>query len=109
MSSGDDAYLRAMQDRRRKQLQRMADAAEGMANTAEASARVHDQMAHPAAAEHAARERMLAAAERDAAEALRAGELPSQASREAIRASGSALDGLGTADREPDKRDTERQ
>jgi len=72
----------------------LAEIADAMARTAEASAHVHDQMAErlPAAAEHAARDRLLGAAERKAAEAFRAGELPSQAVRQAIRASGSSAD-----------------
>jgi len=101
MSTADSAYLRALQDRRRKQLQRLAEAAEFMADTAEMSARVHDRMAEhsPGAAERARRERQLAAAERDAAKAFRAGAMPSKASREAIRASGSRADAQRTEDR----------
>jgi len=109
MGSSDEVYLRALRERRRKQLQRLAEAAEGMAETAEMSARVHDQMARqqPAAAEHADRERMLAAAEREAAKAFRAGELPSAASREAIRASGSRVGDQGADDQGVERRATE--
>jgi hypothetical protein len=111
MSGTDDAYRRALRDRRDRQFQRLAEAAEAMAATAETSARIHDQMTNeqPDAAEHAARERLLAAAERDAAEAFRAGELPSSASREAIRASGTRVDARGADDRGVDQHDTEGQ
>lgn len=108
MNDADEPYVRALRDRRNKQLRRLAEAAEGMAVTAEASARVHDQMAErqPAAAEHAARERQLAAAEREAAQAFRAGRLPSPASREAIRASGLSADARED-DRGVDQQDAE--
>lgn len=91
MARPEEAYLRMLEDRRRKHLLRLAEAAESMAATAEASARVHDQMAErqcPGAAEHAARDRLLAAAERDAARAYRAGQSPSETTRAAIRACG---------------------
>jgi len=97
---GYEGYLRTWLDRKGRQFQRLSETAEGIADAAEASARVHDQMAEqqPGAAEHAARERRLAAAEREAARAFRAGELPSKASRDAIRTGGSNVDGQETAD-----------
>lgn len=87
--SADVTYLQALEARRRAFLASMARTAERMAVTAELSASVHDQIAEraPEAAEHANRDRLLAAAERDAAEAYRAGRTPSQATRQAIRAS----------------------
>ena len=71
-----------------EQYDRLAQVAENLAYTAEASATLHDQMADrlPSAAEHAARDRLFAAAERRAAQSYRAHELPSKEVRQAVRA-----------------------
>lgn len=68
----------------------LARSADAVAETAEMSARVHDEaVGHlPGAAEHAQRERRLAAAERAAAAAFRRHEMPSDEVRRAIRACG---------------------
>ena len=70
---------------------RMARIAEDVAETAERSAAVHDEMGAylPDAPEHAERDRRLAAAERDAAAAYREHRLPSEEVRAVIRDSGS--------------------
>ena len=77
----------------------LARLAESIAATTEHSAKVHDRMSArmPEAAEHAARERRLAAAERAAAEAYRQGRAPSADVRQQI------VEGRGTRDqRQPD-------
>ncbi|SNY41083.1 hypothetical protein [Paractinoplanes atraurantiacus] len=76
------------QSRRDAQFERLAQIADDMAATAETSANVHDQLAGsmPSAAEHAARDRLFAAAERRAAETFRAHELLPDDIREAVRA-----------------------
>ncbi|WP_328474009.1 hypothetical protein OHA21_14025 [Actinoplanes sp. NBC_00393] len=94
------------------QFQRLARIAEDLAVTAEQSARVHEQLAArlPGAADHAARDRLFAAAERAAAESYRAGRLPPHAVRTAIRASSSAdVDPANLQQRtiEQEQRDTE--
>jgi hypothetical protein len=65
----------------------LARTADAIADTAEMSARVHDRAAAylPGAAEHARRERRLAAAERAAATAYRNREVPSAQVIRAIR------------------------
>jgi hypothetical protein len=64
----------------------MAKIADDVAKVAEYSAIVHDQMSSrvPGAAEHAARDRRLAAAERDVAAAYRQGSTPTPAARQQI-------------------------
>ncbi|BFU45000.1 hypothetical protein KRMM14A1004_32370 [Krasilnikovia sp. MM14-A1004] len=65
---------------------RLAQVAERIAETARDGARVHDQLVGrlPGAAEHAARQRRLAAAEEAAAVAYRNLEVPPDAVRRAI-------------------------
>jgi hypothetical protein len=71
-------------------FEELAERAEGLARTAELSAEVHAQMpAHLLTPpDHAGRDRMLAAAERAAAEAYRAHRLPPDEVRDAIRRAG---------------------
>jgi hypothetical protein len=92
MSSGDETDQQGSRGLPDDQFQRSAEIADALARTAETGARIHDDLAErwPDAAEHAARERLLARAEREAAEAFRNREMPSEAVREAIRASGSS-------------------
>lgn len=78
MSSGDQ----------RDQFESLAETAEKIAETTARSADVHDKLTTlPGAEEHAARDRRLSAAERDAAAALRQHEVPSEATRQVIRES----------------------
>ena len=73
-------------------FERLAGTAENIAETANAAARVHDQLTGllPGAAEHAARERRLAAAEAEAADAYRNQQVPPDEVRQVIRDSGRA-------------------
>ncbi len=65
----------------------LANTADAIAETAEASAHVHDGAVGnlPEAAEHAARDRRFAAAERAAADAYRNHQVPPDEIRHAIR------------------------
>lgn len=68
----------------------LARTADAIAETVEASARIHDRMVAqlPGAAEHAQRERRFAAAERAAAVAYRNHEVPPDGVLQVIRDSG---------------------
>ncbi|GAA0503284.1 hypothetical protein Ade02nite_36090 [Paractinoplanes deccanensis] len=81
-------------DRAAESFESLADSAEMAARTAEMSARVHDQMTDrvAGAAEHAERDRTLAAAEWEAAAAYRAHEVPPDEVRETIRRAGTPQD-----------------
>jgi len=76
-----------MSDQRAELFEELAQRAEDLARTAELSAEVHAHMPthllHPP--DHPGRERVLAAAERAAAEAYRAHQVPSDEIRAAIR------------------------
>ncbi|XVU21884.1 hypothetical protein ACQPZJ_32055 [Actinoplanes sp. CA-054009] len=84
MTTDDHRRARRARARAEEEFDRMADLADDLADTAEESARVHDQM--PGGADHAALDRRFAAAERDAADAYRAHEVPSDDVRDTIRA-----------------------
>jgi hypothetical protein len=77
-------------DRLGETYERLALAAESLACTLDYSAAIRDDLAglQPQAREHAGRDRRLAAAERAAAHALRARELPPPQVREVIRSGG---------------------
>jgi hypothetical protein len=100
MSGNEEAHQPGSEDPQGEQFMRLANTAEAMARTAERSARIHDEVGEhlPGAADHAARDRRLAAAEREAAEAFRGHRLPSQAVRDAIRESGTGADAANVDD-----------
>jgi len=75
-----DAAVRAAEA-----FERLARTAEDLADTALASATVHEALDSPEATEHADRERLFAEAERDAAAAYRSGQVPSAQTRQTIR------------------------
>lgn len=74
-------------DSRPDMFEALARTADAIAETADASADVHEDAAGnlPEAAEHAERDRRLAAAERAAADALRDGRIPPDEVRQVIR------------------------
>jgi hypothetical protein len=83
----EDTTTAQLAERQRALFHATAAGAERLAETAEQAAAVHETLRDtlPGAAEHAARDRRFAAAERAAAAALRQGELPPDWAREAIR------------------------
>ena len=94
-------------DQRAAIFEELAQSAENLARTAELSAEVHAQMPTHLLTppDHTGRERLLAAAERAAAEAYRAHRVPADEVRDAIRRAGDIstnLPGGGSADPQRD-------
>jgi hypothetical protein len=94
---GSDVWEREAERPARDWFEVLARTADTVAETAEMSARVHDNAAGhlPGAAEHAQRERRLAAAERAAAAAYRNHAIPPKEVMQTIRA-GASLTGSTT-------------
>jgi hypothetical protein len=78
--------LSEVADKRAEIFAALAESADSIADSADKSAYIHDQIGErmPGAAEHAARDRRLAAAERAAAEAYRKHEVPPDEVRQVV-------------------------